>query len=180
MKVFTMLTWSDGYCQHLMSNFFFYFKNVYEISCFCRFGRKGKKNSELWDQVSIGKEKLIDKVDNVASYAVPHNNVNILGGRLPSMSIIKRICLVGWEAKSDACRHFKIIGEGVDPTLHSRIVVEGIAVEVAEFRGISFQDGVLEGRGDVGFYKGSILEGDQALEMLDKQHYILIINIFAN
>ena len=111
---------------------------------------------------------------------MPHDSANVLGGRSSSTSIVEGICLVGWEAKGDACRHFETMGEGVDPALYSRVVVEGVAVEVAEFRGVPLQGGASEGRGNVGFYKGSPLEGDQALKTLDKQHHVPVVNILAN
>ena len=72
------------------------------------------------------------------------------------------------------------MGEGIDPALHSRVVVEDVAIKVAEFKGIPLQSGASEGRGDVGFYKGSSLESDQALETLDKQHYVPVVNVLAN
>lgn len=70
--------------------------------------------------------------------------------------------------------------EDIDPALHSRVIVEGVAVKVDEFRDIPLHDGALKERGDVGFYKGSRLEADQALETLDKQHHVFVVNILAN
>lgn len=71
------------------------------------------------------------------------------------------------------------MGECIDPTLYARVVVEGIAVKVTEFRNILLQGGVSKGCNDIGFDKGHSLKGYQALEMLNKGHYVLIINFFA-
>ena len=71
------------------------------------------------------------------------------------------------------------MGEGVDPAFYAQVVVEGIAVKVSELRSILLQGGALKRCGNVGFDKGRSLEGYQALKMLDKEHYVPIINVFA-
>ena len=50
------------------------------------------------------------------------------------------------------------MGECIDPVFHSWVVVEGIAVKVAEFRGIPLKGGALKGCGNVGFDKGRSLK----------------------
>lgn len=60
------------------------------------------------------------------------------------------------------------MGEGVDLALYAWVVIEGIAVKVAELKGIPLQDGASKRYDNVGFHKNSSLEGDQALETLDK------------
>ncbi len=72
------------------------------------------------------------------------------------------------------------MGEGVDPAFHAQVVIEGIAVKVAKFRGVPLQDRALKGCSNVGFDKSRSLEGYQALKMLDKEHYIPVINIFIH
>lgn len=71
------------------------------------------------------------------------------------------------------------MGEGVNPTLHFRIIVEGIAVEVAEFKDISLQGGALNRCSNVDFYKNNFFEDDQALKTLDKQHHVSVVNDLA-
>lgn len=56
-----------------------------------------------------------------------------------------------------------MVGGGIDSALHSRVIVKGVAVKVTEFRGIPLQGGASKRCGDIGFYKGSSLEDDQAL-----------------
>lgn len=67
-----------------------------------------------------------------------HNSTNVLGGGSPSTSVVERVCLVGQEAKSNACWYLEAMGEGVNLVFYARVVVEGIAVEIAELRGIPF------------------------------------------
>lgn len=52
-------------------------------------------------------------------------------------------------------------------------------VKIAKFRGIPLQGGALKGYDNIGFHESSFLEGHKALEMLDKEHYVLIVNVFA-
>ena len=69
---------------------------------------------------------------------MPHNSENVLGGRLSSTSVVKRVCLVGQEVKGNTCGYFETMGEGVDPALYAQAIVEDIAVEVAELKGVPF------------------------------------------
>lgn len=69
--------------------------------------------------------------------------------------------------------------EGVDLAFHAQVVVEGIAVEVAELRGVPFQGGTSEWCSNVGFHEGGILKCDKALKMLYKEHDISIIDVFS-
>lgn len=86
----------------------------------------------------MGKRKLIRDVDNIASYAMSHNSANVLGGGSPSTSVVKRVRLIGEEAKGNARWYLKVIEEDVDLAFYTRVVVEGITVEIAELRGVPF------------------------------------------
>lgn len=57
--------------------------------------------------------------------------------------------------------------------------MEGIAVKVTEFRDISLQDEVSKEYNNIGFDKGLSLKSHQALEILKKEHYVLVINFFT-
>lgn len=72
------------------------------------------------------------------------------------------------------------MGKRVNLVFHAWVIVEGVAVKVAELRGVSLKNGASKGCGNVGFYKGNPFKGDQDLEMLDKQHYVPVVNVFAN
>lgn len=111
----------SGY--HLVTHLMFLFKGAYEIRFSHRFGRKRDKNSELWDQASIGEGMLISGVEDVASYAVLHDSMNVLGGRSSSTSVIEGVYLVGSEVKSNACWYFKAMEEGVNPAFHAWNVI---------------------------------------------------------
>lgn len=80
---------------------------------------------------------MIYNIDNIASYGVPHDSSNVLGKGLSSMSVLKKICFIGQKAKGNACQYFEAVTEGVDLALYAQVVVEGIAVKIAELRGIS-------------------------------------------
>ena len=67
-----------------------------------------------------------------------HNSANVLGGGSSSMSVVEGVRLVGQEVKGNARWYLEVMGEGVDPAFYTRVVVEGIAVEIAELRGVSF------------------------------------------
>ena len=72
------------------------------------------------------------------------------------------------------------MGVCVDPALHARVIVEGIVVKFTEFRGVPFQDKASKRCDNDGFNKSRFLEGYQALETLDKEHYVPVINVFAH
>ncbi len=111
---------------------------------------------------------------------MPHDSANVLGGGLLSMTVVKRVCFVNQEVKGNACRHFEAMGEGVDPAFHAWVIIEGIAVEVAELRDVPLQGGASKGCGNVGFDKDRFLEDYSALKTLDKEHYVPVINAFAH
>lgn len=128
----------------------------------------------------VSKRKLVGHINDVAAYAVANDCPYVLGWRRTSSSVLKQVTLVRQEAKSNACWYLKTMGECVDQALYARVVVEGIAVKVAEFRGVPLQGGALKGCGNVGFDKGRFFEGYQALETLDKEHYVPVINVLAH
>ena len=72
------------------------------------------------------------------------------------------------------------MGEGVNLAFYAWVVIEGIAIEVTELKGIPLMSGVSIECGKVGFNKGRSLEDYQALKMLDNEHYVLVINFFAH
>lgn len=59
-------------------------------------------------------------------------------------------------------------------------MIERIAVKIVELRGVSLEYGALKRCGIVDFYKNSPFKLDQALEMLNEEHYVFIINVFVN
>lgn len=71
------------------------------------------------------------------------------------------------------------MGKDVDLILHARVVVKSIIVQVIELKDILFQDGSLKRCGNVGFYKSSSLKSYKTLEILDKEYYVFVVNVFA-
>lgn len=65
---------------------------------------------------------------------MPYDSTNVLNEGSSNTSIVEGVCLVDQEAKSNARRYFEVMGEGVDLAFHARVVVEDIAVKVAELR----------------------------------------------
>ena len=72
-----------------------------------------------------------------------------------------------------------MMGECINPALHARVVIERVAIEITELRGVPLHGGALEGYGNVGFDKGSVLDGDKALKTLHKEDNILIVNVLS-
>lgn len=71
-----------------------------------------------------------------------------------------------------------MMGEWIDLVFHIRVIVEGIAVEVTEFKSVSLQGRTKEWSGYVGFHQASSSEYDETLYLLDKQNHIPIIYFF--
>ena len=115
-----------------MPDLLLFFGGANEVCCFCRLCRERDEDSELRGQASVGKRELIGDVNNIVSYAVSHDSTNVLRRRSSGSSIIERVCLIHEEAKGHACRYFKTMGEGINPALHAPVIIERIAVEVAE------------------------------------------------
>lgn len=53
-------------------------------------------------------------VDYVVSYAVPHNGTYVLGKKLPSPNIIKKISFISQKAKQNICQYFKTMKKYVN------------------------------------------------------------------
>lgn len=108
-----------------------------------------------------------------------HNSTNVLRGGLLGLNVIKRVRLIGKQAKGHARRDLKIMGEGINPAFYARIVIGYVAVEVTEFRGRSLKSRALEGCGNVCFDKSSTLESHETLKMLHKEDDVPMIHVFS-
>ena len=124
-----------------MPNFLFFLEGTDEVGGLSGLCWWRDEDSKLWGNTAISEGELVGDVDDVAAYAVPHDCSHVLGWRTASSSILERVSLVCQEAESHTCRYLETMGESVDPALHSRVVVEGVAVKVAEFRGVPLQGG---------------------------------------
>lgn len=67
--------------------------------------------------------------------------------------------------------------EDINLAFYAWVVVQYIAVKVAKLRGIPFQNRTLEQCCNIRFYQNSALKGDKTLEMLHKEHDVLIVYI---
>ena len=115
-----------------MPHFLLFFEYANEVRCLRQLGGGGDKYSELWGSTSIGKRELIDDFDDVVSYTVLHNSANVLCGWSSSLNVIERVYLIREEAKGNARRYLKTMGEGINPAFHARVVIERVTVEGAE------------------------------------------------
>ena len=61
-----------------------------------------------------------------------HNSADVLRRRSLSPSVIESVSLIYEETEDHACRYLKMMGEGVNPAFHARVVIERVAVKVAE------------------------------------------------
>lgn len=129
------------YGHQLVPNLLLFFEGTDEIvhpSGFCWWRDKDPKFGR---DTAVSKGELVGHVDDVAAYAVSHDCPYVLGLRTTSPSVLERVSLICQKAKSHARRHLETMRECVDPALHSRVIVESVAVKVAEFKGISLQGG---------------------------------------
>lgn len=69
--------------------------------------------------------------------------------------------------------------EGVNLAIHAWIVVESITVKVTKFRYVPLHSEALKACGNIDLDKRSSFKGHEALEMLDIEYYIPIVNVFA-
>lgn len=75
---------------------------------------------------------MIGNVDNFAFYAMSHNSVDVLRRRLSSPSVIESVGFIREETESHAHKHFKTMGEGINPVFYAQVVIEHVTVEIAE------------------------------------------------
>ena len=124
-----------------MPNFLFFLEGTDEVGGPSGFCWWRDKDSKLRGNTAISKGELVDDVDDVAAYAVPYDCPHVLGWRTASLSVLERVSLVRQEAKSHACRYLETMGESVDLALHFQVVVEDVAVKIAELQGVPLQGG---------------------------------------
>ena len=69
---------------------------------------------------------------------MPHNSTNILRRGPLGSNVVERVYLIGKEVKGHACRYLETMGESINSAFHTWVVIERIAVEIAESRGVPF------------------------------------------
>lgn len=127
----------------------------------------------------VSKRKLVGHINNIATYAIAYNRLYVPYRRIASLSVFERVILIYQEAKSNVCWYLKMIRECVNLTLYNQDIIESITVKVIKFRGISLQGRASKEYSNVSLDKGSFFEGHKALETLDKEHYVFVVNVFA-
>ena len=75
---------------------------------------------------------MIDDVNDVASYTVLHDSADVLHKGLSGLSVIESVSFIREKTKGHACRYLKTTEEDIHPAFHARVVIERVAVEVAE------------------------------------------------
>lgn len=168
----------DNY--HLVLYLLFFLKDALKISSSCRLDQRQDKDLELQSQALIGKRKLIGNIDNITSYVILHDSANVLGTRLLNTNISEGLHLIDQKTKDNACWYLKVMHKGVNLALYTRVVVQVIAVKVVKLRDVLLQSKALEGCGHVRFHKNSFSEDPEALEILDEQYYVFVVNVFTN
>lgn len=81
---------------------------------------------------------MINDVDNITSYAMSHNSADVLRRRSSSLSVIESIGLIHEEIEGHAHRHLEMMEEGINPAFNAWLVIECVAVEIAELRYVTF------------------------------------------
>lgn len=56
---------------------------------------------------------------------------------MTSLSILEQVTFIYQEAENNANWYLKTMGEYINLVLYAQVVVEGIAVKVAKFKGVS-------------------------------------------
>lgn len=52
------------------------------------------------------------------------------------LNVIENVGLIGEEVKGYACKYLKTMGKSINPAFHACVVIERIAVNITELRGI--------------------------------------------
>ncbi len=81
----------------------------------------------------VGNIELIGNINNISSYIVLRNGINVWCKGLLRLTIIMKECLIGEKVKGYAYRYLKIMKECINPTLYAWVVVKGITVKVPKF-----------------------------------------------
>lgn len=108
--------WSGHY---LVPYLLLFYEHINKIGWPRQIGWRQHKDSKLQGYASVGKRKLVGNVDNVASYIMAHNSINVLCKESLSLSVIEGVRLIGEEAKGHARRHLKMIRESINPTFYA-------------------------------------------------------------
>lgn len=77
---------------------------------------------------------MIGDVNDVASYTVSHDSADVLCRGSSGPSVIKSVSLIRKETKGHARRYLKTTGEGINLAFHAQVVIEHVAIEVAELK----------------------------------------------
>lgn len=127
----------------------------------------------------VGKRKLVGNVINITSYTIQYNSTKVLPSGPSGSSVVEEVRLIVEKAKIHACGYLKIIGESINPAFPTWVVIERIAVEVAEFKDVQLEGGILEKCSNIGFHEGNASESDEALKTLYKKYDVLIVYVFS-
>lgn len=84
----------------------------------------------------VGKRQLIGNVNDIISYTVSYNSTHVLCRWSSGLSIVKCVSLIGKEPKGHAHRNLKIMGKSINLAFHAGVIIERVAVKVAELRGV--------------------------------------------
>lgn len=80
---------------------------------------------------------MIGNVNDIVPYTVLHNSTNVLRREPSGSNIVDGVYFIGEKAKGYACKYLETMGENVNPVFYTQVVIECVAVEVAELRGVS-------------------------------------------
>lgn len=63
--------------------------------------------------------------------------MHVLRKRPSISSVVESVSLISDETKGYICRYLKTMGMSINPTFYAWVIIERIAVKVAELRGVS-------------------------------------------
>lgn len=84
----------------------------------------------------VSKRKQIDNVNDVVPYTVSYNSTNVLRRGPSGSSVVDGVRFISEQAKGNTCGYFKTMRETINLALHVWVIIERVAVEVAELRDV--------------------------------------------
>lgn len=66
-----------------------------------------------------------------------HHSTNVLRKGPSGLSVVEKVRFISEKAKDHTCEYFKTMKKSINPVFYAWVVIERVAVNVAEFRGVS-------------------------------------------
>lgn len=71
----------------------------------------------------MNKKKFISDIENVTSYKILHNTMDVLGRKLSRINIIKKVNFITQKVKRNACWYLKTMKTCINLNFYSQIII---------------------------------------------------------